>query len=164
MPQISLRKITVENWKQCASLTVSADQVAFVPNNLYSIAEAQFYPKARSRAIYNAADVMVGYALFGIDVVSGRWKVFRLMVDASFQRCGYGHAVMRAIVAEVSIEPDGDELLICYQSNNNVARRLYASLGFIEQTDDDGVVTALLKTTLANVRRTRDQIAEVRRT
>jgi len=75
----------------------------FVPGNLYSIAEAQFYPEARPYAIYNEVSQMVGFILYG------------------------------------------DKLLICYQNANQAARRLYARLGFREQSiDTTGKVTALL--------------------
>ena len=57
----------------------------------------------------------------------------------------YGEGAMREIIAQISKEPDGNEILICYQDGNQVARRLYAKLGFIEQEiDTSGKVTALL--------------------
>ncbi len=77
MTTVSLHQITVENWKECAGLTLHENQRNFVPGNLYSIAEAQFYPEAPTRAIYNESDEMVGFLLYGRDVLSGKWKIFR---------------------------------------------------------------------------------------
>jgi hypothetical protein len=48
-----------------------------LPSNLYSIAEAQFYPQAVPLAIYNEQDQMVGFVMYGVDVKSGKWKIFR---------------------------------------------------------------------------------------
>ncbi len=60
---VTLRPITVENWKECSDLAVDESQRELLPSNLYSIAEAQFYPEAQSRAIYNDRNEMVGYVL-----------------------------------------------------------------------------------------------------
>lgn len=143
---VSLQPVTLQNWKDCINLKLAPGQEAFLPSNLYSVAEAQFYLEARSRAIYNEAEALVGYALFGRDVFSGRWKVFRLMIDAAHQRKGYGEAAMRQIIDEIAQEPDGNEILICYHDPNQAARKLYAHLGFVEQEmDAAGKVTALLQ-------------------
>jgi diamine N-acetyltransferase len=143
---IRLEPVTVNNWKSCIALELAPDQEGFVPSNLYSIAESQFYPDARSTAIYNERNQLVGYALWGRDILADKWKIFRVMVDKSHQRQGYGKSAIRAIIAQISQEPDGHEILISYQTDNETARRLYAKLGFVEQEiDPEGKVTALLK-------------------
>jgi diamine N-acetyltransferase len=148
--EIHLQPVTIKNWPACVALEVDEHQKGFISSNLYSIAEAQFYPDARSRAIYNAENELVGYALFGRDVFSGKWKIFRIMIDKAHQRKGYGVAAMREILKDIAEQPDQSDILICYQNNNQVARRLYAKLGFIEQEiDDTGKVTALLETVKA---------------
>jgi hypothetical protein len=49
---ISLEPLTVSTWKARVKLKPLETQKNFPPGNLYSIAEAQFYPQARSRIIY----------------------------------------------------------------------------------------------------------------
>ena len=143
--KVRLEPVTVRNWKACIALELGPDQKNFLPSNLFSIAEAQFYEHAQSRVICNERDRVVGYALFGRDIFTTKWKIFRLMIDKSQQGQGYGEGAMREIIAQISKEPDGNEILICYQDGNQVARRLYAKLGFIEQEiDTSGKVTALL--------------------
>lgn len=143
--KIYLEPITMTNWKACIALKVAPDQENFLPSNLYSIAESQFYQHAKSRAVYNGENQMVGYILFGRDIFTNKWKVFRMMIDQSYQGKGYGESTIKEVIRHLSKEPDGHEILICYQNANEVARRLYAKLGFIEQEiDDDGRVTALL--------------------
>ena len=144
--EISLRSITIENWKACIALELTPHQQGFIPSNLYSIAEAQFYPDARSRAIYNVENQLVGYVLFGHDVFTGKWKIFRIMIDEAHQQKGYGSAAMQEIIRVISAGPDHSDILICYQNDNQVARKLYAGLGFIEkEIDNTGKVTAILK-------------------
>lgn len=144
MTVVQLRPITVDNWKACIALTVGPEQQVFVPSNLYSIAEAQFYPDAQPLAIYNVDGVLVGFVMYGRDVATGRWKIFRLMIDAFFQGQGYGRAALAQMVERIAAKPDGGAILVCYHSANEAARRLYTGFGFAEQsTSAEGVVTAL---------------------
>lgn len=148
MTLITLAPITVENWKEAIALKVAPAQQAFVPENLYSIAEAQFYPEAKALAIYNENAQMVGFALYGRDVQRGKWKIFRLMIDAAQQGKGYGRAAMSQLIAEMRRQPDCDEIWIAYQTDNQAARQLYASLDFLEQSERLGTVTAKLALTI----------------
>lgn len=145
MCEVSLRPVTVDTWLTCIRLTVPAAQTSFVPSNLYSIAEAQFYPRARSRAIFNRDEQMVGYTLYGIDVSSGTWKVFRLMIDQRHQGKGYGRAALDQIIADIATQPDGTTLLISYHRDNVVAHRLYDSAGFVVQSSTTDHITARLE-------------------
>lgn len=43
-PAITLQPITADNWLDFIALDVAADQRAFVAPNVFSIAQAQFYP------------------------------------------------------------------------------------------------------------------------
>ena len=142
-PAVSLRPVTAQNWRACAGLRVDKAQGNFLPSNLYSLAEAQFYPDARPLAIFSGADELVSFVMYGRDAESGRWKIFRLMVDAAHQGKGYGTAALEQVMRDLSSRPDGHEILVCYQAANDVARTLYAKLGFTEQTVEAAKVTAL---------------------
>jgi diamine N-acetyltransferase len=142
--KVSLKPITADNWKECIGLKVKDEQTDFVPSNLYSIAEAQFYPQAVPLAIYSEQDQMVGFVLYGVDVETGKWKIFRLMIDQAHQGKGYGRAAMEQVIGRLRAQPGCGEILIAYQTDNDAARRLYANLGFVEETVSDGKVTACL--------------------
>lgn len=143
--EVHLKPVTVHNWKDCIALELAPEQQHFLPSNLYSIAEAQFYPEAKSCAIVNEAGEMIGYTLFGKETHTRHWKIFRIMIDQRHQHKGYGKAAMQEIIAAIAQEPDGGQILISYQDDNSFARNLYATLGFQEQnTDENGKVTALL--------------------
>jgi diamine N-acetyltransferase len=81
MTEVLLKPISADNWQECIGLKVKDEQADFLPSNLYSIAEAQFYPQAVPLAIYSEQDQMVGFVLYGVDVETGKWKIFRLMID-----------------------------------------------------------------------------------
>ena len=143
--KVRLEPVTVDNWKVCAALELAPGQEKYLPSNLYSIAESQFYKHSKSVAVYDEHGQLIGYALFGRDIFTNTWKIFRIMIDRAYQGKGYGKSTMKEIIGQISKEPDGNEILICYQNDNQVARKLYASLGFAEQkVDVEGKVTALL--------------------
>lgn len=143
--EVRLERISLHNWQACIALSVADSQQHFVPSNLYSIAEAQFYPEACPLAAYNHADQMIGFALYGRDAASGNWKIFRLMIDQSFQGQGYGSSLLSKLIAAIASQPDAKEVLICYHCTNAVARQLYSRFGFREQsTDASGKTTAIL--------------------
>lgn len=144
MPDISLQPITVDNWKACINLRLNDEQEGFLPSNLYSLAESQFYPDARRYAIYSADHHMVGFVLYGKEVTSGAWKIFRLMIDRAFQQRGYGTATMYAVLERIAAEPGSDAIRISYQRANTPAARLYQRLGFVECEEVNGKVTAVL--------------------
>jgi diamine N-acetyltransferase len=145
MVTVDLRPITADNWKTCIALTLAASQQHFVADNLYSIAEAQFYPSAKARALYTANDQMVGFVLYGLEVATQRQKVFRLMIDQHQQGRGYGRAAMRAVIADVLATSDATALWISYREQNIVARHLYHTLGFHEHTiEETGRIIACL--------------------
>jgi ribosomal protein S18 acetylase RimI-like enzyme/8-oxo-dGTP pyrophosphatase MutT (NUDIX family) len=142
---IRLSVITADNWRECIELRVRDEQAELVPDNLYSIAEAQFYPDAVPLAIHNDEGQMVGFVMYGIEVTSGKWKVFRLMIDRAYQGLGYGRAAMQQVIARLAAQQGCDEVLISYRPDNDAARQLYASLGFVEQEVKEDKVTASLE-------------------
>jgi diamine N-acetyltransferase len=140
MAEIRLRPITAENWQACADLRVARSQEAFVAPNLYSIAEAQFYPPITTRAIY-CGTTLVGFVAYGFrdeadpddPILGWTWQILRFMIDQEYQGRGLGLAAMRATIAAIVASPKhrpGDPLYLTYRPENDVAARLYAHLGF----------------------------------
>ena len=96
---VRLLPVTVDNWHQCIELMLAPDQHDFVASNLYSIAEVQFYPAIKVRAIVNANEEIIGLVVYGLSPTSHQYKVARLMIDQHQQGHGYGRAAMEAVVA-----------------------------------------------------------------
>ncbi|GAA5530214.1 spermine/spermidine acetyltransferase [Herpetosiphon gulosus] len=133
---VNLVPVTRDNWQACCALSLPAEQQDFVASNLYSIAEAQFYPTMQVRALINQSSTLVGLAVYGISPNTGQYRVARLMIDQAFQGQGYGRAAMQAILAEVAALGDVDQVWLSYREHNHAARNLYQSLGFQEQSCD----------------------------
>jgi diamine N-acetyltransferase len=127
--EISLRPLTPANWEECIHLQVREDQRGFVAANTYSLAEAYIYPECAPRAIY-AGEQMVGFLMYGFDADLQQHWIIRFMIDARFQRRGYGRAALRAVVAEMRRLPGCERIYLSYEPENQGAEQLYAAYGF----------------------------------
>jgi diamine N-acetyltransferase len=103
---IALREITAETVRGIIGLAVAPGQQGFVAPNAVSLAQALFWPEAWYRAIC-ADDAPVGFVMLFDESLRpapperpavGIW---RFMIDARFQRCGYGAAALRQVIAHV---------------------------------------------------------------
>jgi diamine N-acetyltransferase len=140
MPEI--RPVTKDNWKQLIRLKVREDQTGFVASNLYSIAEAQFgfdddegsHWDTCVYGIYDDNSKPVGFLMCGYNFLASRLQafIFRLMVDESYQSMGYGRFGMNWMLKQFKKDDRIKGVGISYEPENEVGRKLYASLGFVE--------------------------------
>ena len=136
---VILKPVTAENWRALIKLKVREDQNGFVASNLYSIAEAQFgfedeghwdfYPFGAY-----VDDEPVGFVMYCFNFNHSRFQAFimRLMVDERFQGKGYGRAIMQQVLDAFRANEQVKNVGISYEPHNEGARKLYASLGFVE--------------------------------
>ena len=128
MTTVYVKEIDQDNWKQAIRIDVAPEQRRFVASNLYSIAESKFNPTFVPLAIYDDTETMVGFLMYGLD--NGELWVLRLMVARQFQRRGYGRAAMEEIIRRLKAKSDCREVFTSYKPEDDVAARLYHSLGF----------------------------------
>ena len=146
MTTVYLKKINQDNWKQALRIDVAPEQKRFVASNLYSIAEAIFNPTFAPLAIYDEAETMVGFLMYGTNTDNGELWILRLMVGQQYQGRGYGRAAMEEIIRRLKARPDCQEIFTSYEPDNDVAAKLYRSLGF-EDTGriEDGELVVRLR-------------------
>lgn len=137
----SIRPVTKENWNALIKLKVREDQTHFVASNLYSIAESKFgfdesdgshwdlYPYG----IYDD-ETPVGFLMYGYNFQYADFQAFilRLMVDQNRQGRGYGKFGMEKMLEIFRADERVQSVGISYEPENDGARKLYASLGFVE--------------------------------
>lgn len=149
---VTLQPVTAENWRALIKLKVREDQANFVASNLYSIAESQFgfedeghwdfYPFGAY-----AGEEAVGFVMYCLNPDHSRYQAFimRLMVDERFQGKGYGRAIMQQVLDVFRANERVKNVGISYEPHNDGARKLYASLGFVEPGEImDGETLAVL--------------------
>lgn len=154
---VELRKITYENLKECIGLSIREDQQGFVASNVKSLAQAWVAHEngicvPMPFAIY-ADDTMVGFVVLsyekaGENSPEDMYAVWRFMIDQHHQGKGYGKAAMAKVMEYIRTFPCGDAsaVYLSYEPENHVARKLYASFGFVETGEiSDGEQVARLE-------------------
>ncbi|WP_353957841.1 GNAT family N-acetyltransferase [Lysinibacillus sp. G4S2] len=125
---ISLRSIDESNWEDCIQLKPKQEQEGFIASNLYSIAESKFLPNMKIKAIY-CEEVLIGFAMYGIDADDGNYWIYRFMIDEQFQGRGHGKSAMKLIIEDIRNRDDHTNVIwLGYQPDNEQARKLYASI------------------------------------
>ncbi len=137
MPVITLRPITPQNYEDMITIKVHEEQKSFVGSNVYSLAEAGVFPKRYPLAIY-ADETPVGFLMSAFIEETQRHWIFRLMIAADQQQRGYGRAAMHLLIERMRAIPGCTQIYISYKPVNNVARKLYSSLGFCINGEIEG--------------------------
>ena len=150
---LKLRKINRNNIAEILKLEVFDNQKSFVATNNSSIIEAYIAITENNQVftfgIYKE-DRPIGFLMIGFDVNSddegapriakGNYNIWRLMIDKKFQGKGFGKKAMDLALEFVKTFPCGTAKYcwLSYESDNNVARQLYNSVGFVETDERDG--------------------------
>ena len=156
-----LKKINRKNVGEILKLEVFDNQKSFVATNNISIIEAYLAITENNDVftfgIYND-DAPVGFLMIGFDVNSdyegapkiakGNYNIWRFMIDKKFQGKGFGKKAMNLALEFVNTFPCGTAKYcwLSYESDNDIARQLYQSVGFVETDEKDGEeIVAILK-------------------
>jgi len=150
---VTLQPVTAGNWRDLIKLKVREDQNGFVASNLYSIAEAQFGFEDEGHWDYYPFGAYVdgepvGFVMYCFNFNHSRFQAFimRLMVDERYQGRGYGSEIMEQVLEVFRGKHEIKNIGISYEPHNETARKLYASLGFVEPGEIlDGETLAVLK-------------------
>jgi diamine N-acetyltransferase len=144
MPDITLREITRENFRECFALQVDDEQRTYVASNVYSLAEAAYEPVLTPLAVYDG-DAMVGFVMYTSQPIEGRYWIMRVMIDRNHQHQGYGRAAMVQLIERMRAIPGCQEIVLDFEKENTQAEQLYLSLGFERIDENDHAYIARLK-------------------
>lgn len=152
---LSIQPVTKDNWRGLAKLKVREDQAHFVASNVYSIAESKFGDDEADGShwemfpfgIYDD-ETPVGFFMYGYNFAYRDFEAYiiRLMVDESHQGRGYGKFGMQKMLEIFRQDERIQNVGISYAPQNDAARKLYASLGFVETGEiHEGEVVAVYR-------------------
>ena len=158
---LKLKKINRNNVGEILKLEVFDNQKSFVATNNSSIIEA-YIAITENNYVFTFGiykdDTPVGFLMIGFDVNSddegvpriakGNYNIWRLMIDKKFQGKEFGKKAMDLALVFVNTFPCGTAKYcwLSYESDNDVARQLYKSVGFVETDEKDGEgIIAILK-------------------
>jgi diamine N-acetyltransferase len=112
--------------------------------NVFSLAEAKADGVSNPLAIY-AGEQMVGFIMYDFEPKEDRGYLSRLMIDARFQRNGYGRAALTQVLDRLKAIPACREIRTSFAPGNVAAEGLYLSLGFepTGETVDEEIVVRM---------------------
>ncbi|MBO4837884.1 MAG: GNAT family N-acetyltransferase [Lachnospiraceae bacterium] len=149
---VRLVKADLKNFDALIDLAPDEEGKNFVASNVYSLAEAYANVMsgryAQPFGIYDG-DTPVGFLMIGYDIVDegddpvkcpyirNSYLIWRFMVDEKYLHQGYGKAAMKLILDFIRTFPAGpaEYCWITYEPENERARNLYRSFGFIEEPE-----------------------------
>lgn len=141
--------VTPENFEEVINLKLKDEQIGFLENNLYSLAESKVFDYLEPRAIYHD-NTLIGFMLYyfqpdGIERQmgpgEGKHEIHsggkdyiyfkRLMLDEKFQGKGLGRASMEAAMEYFkSQQPSAAFVELMHYADNDAGTSLYESVGF----------------------------------
>ena len=127
---VSLREITEANYAEFLRLMVAPEQRAHVANNATSFAQALFHDEAFFRGVY-AGETPVGFMMLECWPKLGEVGLWRFMIDARYQRRGYGRQAIERIVELVRDRFDyTNRLLVSHAPVEGHPGPFYERVGF----------------------------------
>jgi diamine N-acetyltransferase len=127
--KVSLREVTAETVRVICRLDVSEEQIHFVAPNAVSIAQAYFEPKAWFRAIY-ADETPVGFVMLYDDPDERDYFLWRYMIDARYQKLGFGKRGLDLLIDYVRSRPGARELRVSCHPGEDGPEPFYRKYGF----------------------------------
>lgn len=127
---IKLDEITADNLEVVLKLKVSKEQENFVSTTAYSLAQAYVYREnAYPFAIY-ADDTLVGFIMFGFYELRNQYTLWKFLIDEKYQNKGYGKMALALGIEYMKKQYYIKEMYTGVAIDNDVAERLYHSVGF----------------------------------
>ena len=141
---VRLERVDGTNRKAVLELELAEGQSEFVADNASSLRESKNDKDAQPRAIV-ADNRVVGFLMYDANKNHSEALIYRFMIDRREQGRGYGRAALVALLDEVRDLKHIRDVVVLYMPENEGARRLYRSAGFVdEELDDDGEMVARL--------------------
>ncbi|PGS05839.1 MULTISPECIES: GNAT family N-acetyltransferase [Bacillus] len=142
MSQVTLKKITSDNWREALTLSVNIEQQKFVsevtPPVAIALAKAYIRPDDRMIepfGIYHN-EKMIGFfnLHYELDCQKDFW-LFHFFIDKGHQRKGFGAAAIKALINHLKIvHPSCHRIRLTVHPENDSGQKFYSNQGF---TDDE---------------------------
>jgi diamine N-acetyltransferase len=143
--EVSLRQVTKENYEEVCELDITKEQEGYVACNMWSIVESKYNEGYETRVIYMKEEA-VGFFMW-VKESEIKVSIWRFMVDKKHQQKSIGRVSLNLALEEIKKASDLQEIEICYNPKNAVAKDFYSSFGFSEvgMDEDDEDMLAVIK-------------------
>ena len=134
-PVVDLRPVDASSWRAVADVAPRPDQERWVtPVTRYlclCLFEREWHPMA-----VRVGDEVVGFLMWGFDPDERSHCIGGVVIDAAHQGKGIGRGVITSMLRMFEGLDGYREAALTIHPDNTVARRLYASLGFVETGEE----------------------------
>ncbi len=135
--KISLEEVDKSNYEAVCDLDVSQEQEEYVACNMWSLVESHYNTGHTCKAIY-CNNEPVGFFMW-VQETPIKISIWRFMIDKNHQNKGIGRMALSLAIEAIKQTPELEEIEICYNPSNPVAKGFYSSFGFQEVgVDEDG--------------------------
>ena len=144
---VTLHDVAPADRAELVNLRVARDQRTFVGDVAKYLVRCLLEMHWQPIAI-RGDGVLVGFVMWARSADNGSYWLGGFLIDRRYQRRGYGRSALVASIDMLRAKPGCREIVLTYLPGNDVARRLYASVGFTEtgQMIEDEVVMVLALT------------------
>ena len=142
---ITLERVSEKTFIPVLRMKLPPEQERFVASNAVSLAQAWlYYDQAKPFAVLKDGEA-VGFLMLDWDENERTCGIWRLMIAPEHQKKGCGRAAMEKALKLIRESGRFDLVHLSFVPGNEAAKRLYASLGFVEtgETDEDEIVMVL---------------------
>ena len=127
---LELRSIDKTNFYEICQLQVAQNQLHHVDSNAISLAEANFMSFPWFKGIYSDSNP-IGFVLVNADTVSGKFELWRFMLDKSQQSKGYGRIAIDLLKSALVNEFGISALYTSVVSDPGSPQGFYENCGFV---------------------------------
>ena len=127
---ISLEDVTSANYEEVCDLDVTKAQQEYVACNMWSLVEVHYNSGYTCKVIY-LNNEPVGFFMW-VQETPTKVSIWRFMVDEHHQNKGIGRQALLMAIAEIKTISKLEQIEICYNPQNPVAKDFYSSFGFEE--------------------------------
>ncbi len=114
------------NWESCIKLSLSEEQLNFVPSNLYTIAQSKY--ENLDLYILYLDNTPIGMAAIGY--FAKVYWISRIMIDLPYQNLGYGSSFLKLLLGIIIEDRKSYEIRTAIHPENIAAQKLFKNEGF----------------------------------
>lgn len=133
---ISIKEISKDNINIVKSMRVKPEQETFIETVEECLEEASLYKEWHPVAIYYNGNI-VGFAMYGCFGPNRHTWIDRILIDGRYQGMGIGKAAMTKLIDIVLREYQVNTIYLSLVKGNNIAKKLYESIGFQDMNEID---------------------------
>ncbi len=150
---VTLHDVAADDCGALLELRVRRDQRTFVDDIAEYLSICLLEMTWQPLAI-RAGGELIGFVMWSRSTTDGSYWIGGFQIDRRHQRRGYGRSALTALIEALRAKPACRQIVLTYLPRNHVARRLYASLGFVRDGEmlGDEVVARLAVTPRAGRR------------